>query len=246
MAIDSAGGGQGAVGCSQTANRRRVGFTMVPDGATKRKRGDIRVQLAVSAFVLLAPPLVMAAGVMYLGVQGDGQQATAAQAAVAGNNPITVAERSDMRPDGAASFAIASAEQHPVIAEPRPVAERSPAAVVTVQPAAAAQRPAGGQAASTKDSARYHGTVPVALVHAGTASDQSATAEVEAPPSTAKAADAPAADAPVAVPEQSPAATQTHNSGRKAGRHEARKQHTPSLADIFLRPAARPRTTPRG
>jgi hypothetical protein len=217
---------------------------MVPDGATKRKRGDIRVQLAVSAFVLLAPPLVMASGVMYLGLQGDGQQAAGPQAAVAGDKPAAVAERPDIQPDGAANFALASAAQHPVIAEPRPVA----AAVVTAQPAAMAQRPAaaGGQAASTKDSARYHGAVPATLVHAGPASDQSATAEVEAPPSAAKAADSSAADAPAAVPEQSPAATQTHNSGRKA-RHEARKpQRAPSLADIFLRPAARPRATPRG
>ena len=201
---------------------------MVPDGATKRKRGDIRVQLAVSAFVLLAPPLVMASGVMYLGLQGDGQQAAGPQASVAGDKPAAVAERPDIQPDGAANFALASAAQHPVIAEPRPVAA------------------AGGQAASTKDSARYHGAVPATLVHAGPASDQSATAEVEAPPSAAKAADSSAADAPAAVPEQSPAATQTHNSGRKA-RHEARKpQRAPSLADIFLRPAARPRATPRG
>jgi hypothetical protein len=232
----------------------------VPEGPAKRKRGDIRVELAVSAFVLLAPPLGMAAGVMYLGtpLQYAGQQGAALQAAVAGDTPVSVAERSDMRPDGAANFALASAAQHPVIAEQRPVAvPAAPATMrpVTEPPVAAAQRPAGaqanGQTTGTKDSARYHGAAPVTLVHGGTAGDQAPTADVGAPPSTAKtaaapAADTPAADAPAAVPEQSPAAAQMPHSARKVARHEARKQHSPSLADIFLRPAGRPRTTPRG
>jgi hypothetical protein len=224
----------------------------VPDSATKRKRGDIRAQLAVSAFVLLVPPLAMVAGVMHLGspLQGAGldaaQHAAAPQPAVAGDRPVSVAERSNMRPDGATNFALASADQRPVVTEPRPAAEPATLRPAAEQPAASAPRPASGQATSAKDSTRYHGGAPVTLVHAGTATDQPATADIEAPPSTAKAADAPAADALAAAPEQSPAAARTHPSGRKVGRHEARKpQHTPSLADIFLRPTTRPRA-PRG
>jgi hypothetical protein len=197
----------------------------------------------------LVPPLAMVAGVMHLGspLQGAGldaaQHAAAPQPAVAGDRPVSVAERSDMR---ATNFALASADQRPVVTEPRPAAEPATLRPATEQPAATAPRPASGQATIAKDSTRYHGGAPVTLVHAGTATDQPATADIEALPPTAKAADAPAADALAAAPEQSPAAARTHPSGRKVGRHEARKpQHTPSLADIFLRPTTRPRA-PRG
>jgi hypothetical protein len=250
---------------------------MVRNGPTKRKRGDIRVQLAVSACVLLLPPFVMAAGVMYLGAspsQGIPQSAT--QQAVAPDTSVTksvsVAERSDMRPDTAMSFALASADQHPVIAEQRPAAAQSPVAArptaaaqptastqspaskqspastqptAGAQPSASAQRQAAAQAVAAKDPSRYSGLAPVTLVNVEKANEQSAAADLEASPSTAKTADTPAA-----VPEQSPAATRIHAS-RRWGRHEpraayrVRQQPTRSLSDIFLRPTTRTRT-PRG
>jgi hypothetical protein len=78
---------------------------MVHDGQSKRKIGDIWVNLMLSAFALLVPPLGMATGVMYLSSpspRGAEQQ---------------LAKRADMRPELAAS-------QHPVIVERRPLEER--------------------------------------------------------------------------------------------------------------------------
>ena len=40
---------------------------MIPDGQGKRNPGNICAQLLLSASVLLVPPLLMVAGVMYLG-----------------------------------------------------------------------------------------------------------------------------------------------------------------------------------
>jgi hypothetical protein len=212
------------------------GFTMVRNGPTKRKRGDIWAQLSVSACVLLLPPLVMAAGVMVLGSsspqgqQGAVQEAAAPHAPAAASTSVSVAGRSDMRPDSTTSFALASAETHPVITEKRPASD---------QPAAAAQRAPTGQAATAKDSTRYSGAAPVTLVHAGKASEQTAMVEVEAPPPATAAA-----DAPIAVPEESPAATRIRSfrSRSRMGRHEprpvyrAKYQRTRSLSDFFLRP----------
>lgn len=227
---------------------------MVRNGLTRRKRGDIWAQLGVSACVLLLPPFVMAAGVMYLGSspsqdtpQSAVQQAATPDALV--TKSVSVAERSDMRPDTGTNFALASADQHPAITEQRPVAAQSPAAArsaASTQPAASAQRQAGAQAAAAKDPARYSGLAPVTLVSTEKANVQSAAAEVEPTPSTAKAADAPAA-----VPEQSPAATRIHAS-RRWSRHEpravyrGRQQPTRSFSDIFLRPTTRTRTTHGG
>ena len=73
---------------------------MVHDGQSKRKLREIWAHLVLSACTLLVPPLVMAAGVMYLGSsppQGPERQ---------------VAERADMRSELVAS-------QHPVIADRR-------------------------------------------------------------------------------------------------------------------------------
>jgi hypothetical protein len=148
-----------------------------------------------------------------------------------------------MRPDGTTSFALASAETHPVVAERRPVTEPRPA---SAQAAAAAQRAPTGQAAAAKDPARYVTAAPVTLVNVGKAGEQSAMAAVEAPP--------PAADAPAAVPEASPAATRMHGFHRRSrmGWHQPRPvyrvryQRTRSLSDIFLQPTVRPRTTGRG
>src|ERR1700686_3024236 len=83
---------------------------MIPGGESKRKLGDVWPQLVLSASVIIVPPLVMTAFVMHFGSpssQGVGQQ---------------VAERADRR-QLAPSFALASADQHPVIIEPRRVAD---------------------------------------------------------------------------------------------------------------------------
>jgi hypothetical protein len=216
---------------------------LVRKGPTKRKRGDIWAQLSISACVLLLPPLVMAAGVMVLGPsspqgqQSAVQEAAAPQTPATANTSVSVAERSNMPPEGTTSFALASAETHPVITEKRPIAGPRPP---SEQPAAAAPRTSSG-AAAAKDPTRYSGAAPVTLVHAGRTSEPSAMPEVEAPP--------PAADTPVAVPEESPAATRFQGSrGRsRLGRHEprpvyrAKYQRTKSLSDFFLRSTARPR-----
>jgi cell division septation protein DedD len=83
---------------------------MIPGGDSKRELGDVWPQLVLSAGVLLVPPLAMTAFVMHFGSpssQGIGQQ---------------VAERAD-RPQLTTSFALASADQHPVIIERRRVAD---------------------------------------------------------------------------------------------------------------------------
>jgi hypothetical protein len=226
---------------------------LVRKGPTKRKRGDIWAQLSISACVLLLPPLVMAAGVMVIGPsspqgqQGAVQEAAAPQAPAAANTSVantavanaavSVAERPGMPAESTTSFALASAETHPVITEKRPIAGPRPP---SEQPAAAAPRTSSG-AAAVKDPARYSGAAPVTLVHAGTASGPSVMPEVEAPP--------PAADTPIAVPEESSAATRFQGArGRsRLGRHEPRPvyrtkyQRTKSLSDFFLRPTTRPR-----
>jgi hypothetical protein len=256
---------------------------MVRKGPTKRKRGDIWAQLGVSACVLLLPPFVMAAGVMFLGSspsqdigpEGGARQAGTPETVI--NKSVSVAERSDIWPDIGPSFALASADQHPVLTEQRAstaqpsVASRPAAGGQTAasvqrqaqptgtaqrqagsQPAAAtAQRQADAQPAATKDPARYLGPAPVTLVNAEKANEQSAMAEIEAPASTAKAADAPGA-----VPEKSPSATRIHafHGRSRTMRHEPRavyrvrqpQQRTRSLSDIFVRPTARPRTTHPG
>jgi hypothetical protein len=117
----------------------------------------------------------------------------------------------------------------------------------------------GGQSA-LKDPARYSGSAPttaserlptvdgadrnygpmaVALVHVGKAGEPPAGADAEAPPSTA-------ADAPVAVPEDSQAATRMR-AGRRLGRREPRgtyhaRPRARALSDIlFSRPSGRSR-----
>ena len=213
-----------------------VGKGLVRNGPTKRrrKRGDIWAQLSVSACVLLLPPIVMAAGVMVFGSSPpQGQQAAAQGAATpqvaAATGSASAAER---------SFDLASVDTRPVISEKRPVVEASPA---SDQPTVAAQRAPTGQAAAAKDPTRYLGAAPVTLVHAGKGSEPSAVAEVAAPPSTAAAADAPAA-----VPEDTSAATRIHSSRGHGRRQEPRaayrgRYRSRSLSDIF-----RSTTRPRG
>jgi hypothetical protein len=132
---------------------------MVHDGQSKPTPGNVCARLLLGACVLLVPPLLMVAGVMYDGSspKDAGQQVEA--------------ERTDKRPELAASFAVASAKQHPVISEPSSVAE-GPAA-----PAAASK-----QKQISKDSTRYKGPMTI-----GDGSDQSPTVEVENPQTAAVA-----------------------------------------------------------
>jgi len=210
---------------------------MVAIGRTKRKRGDIWAQLGVSACVLLLPPLGMTAGVMYLGSsqRPDGGQPVAAQQAAAPQ--ATVAEVGDAPSGAGTSFSLASTEQHPVIPE-QGTASATPGAAarpITQLPVASPQQAPTGQAAGTKNSARYSGPAPVTLVHVEEAGQRSATAEA-APP--VEKADAPAANA--AVPQDPAEARQPSHAARRT-RHEARNTsrvrqgHIPSLSEIFGR-----------
>jgi cell division septation protein DedD len=91
----------------------------------------------------------MVAGVMYLGLPSEGAEQKIG------------AERADKRPQLATSLALVSAEQRPVIVDPRSVAQG---------PASNTQKQV------TKDSTRYNG--PVAI---GNGSEQSLTIKVESP-----------------------------------------------------------------
>jgi hypothetical protein len=87
---------------------------MVQGGWSKRRLGDMTAQLVLSACVLLVPPLLMVGGVMYLESplqQGAEQQLAEQQ--LTGSAP----ERAGVRPDENTSFALASIEQNPVLAE---------------------------------------------------------------------------------------------------------------------------------
>jgi hypothetical protein len=108
--------------------------SMIPDDQNKRKPGNACAQLLLSACVLLLPPLLMVAGVMYLGLPSEG----------AGQK--NGAERADKRPELATSLALVSAERRPVIVEPRSGAEG---------PASSTQKQI------TKNSTRYNGPVTV-------------------------------------------------------------------------------------
>jgi SPOR domain len=107
---------------------------MTPDGQSKRKPGNVCAQLLLSAVVLLVPPLLMVAGVMYLDSPSEG----------AGQK--IGADRADKTSELGTSLALTSAEQRSVIVEPRSVAE-APASVT--------------QKRITKDSTRYIGSVTV-------------------------------------------------------------------------------------
>ena len=104
---------------------------MITDGQSKRKLSNVCAQLLLSAIVLLVPPLLMVAGVIYLDPTEDVGQKIGA-------------ERADRKP--APSLALMSAEQRPVIVEPGSVAEA---------PASNTQKQI------TKDSTRYIGPVTV-------------------------------------------------------------------------------------
>jgi hypothetical protein len=95
---------------------------MVPIDSTKRRFSDIWPQLAVSSCVLLAPPILMAAGLTYF---GSPPMQSAPQAAGATNLETGSHANSLMRPEVSpgASFTAASTEQRPFIAEAHPPIE---------------------------------------------------------------------------------------------------------------------------
>jgi len=138
---------------------------MITDGQSKRKLSTVCAQLLLSAIVLLVPPLLMVAGVIYLDPTEDAGQKIGA-------------ERADKRPELAPSLALMSAEQRPVIVEPRSVAEA---------PASNTQKQI------TKDSTRYIGPVTV-----GDGNKQLTTSHVEPPEPAA------VADLSRKIPEQLP------------------------------------------
>jgi cell division septation protein DedD len=83
---------------------------MIPDGQSKRKLSNVCAQLLLSAIVLLVPPLLMVAGVIYLDpTEGVGQKIGA--------------DRADKRSELAQSLALMSAEQRPIIVEPSSIAQ---------------------------------------------------------------------------------------------------------------------------
>jgi hypothetical protein len=122
---------------------------MVPIGSTKPRLGDIWPQLAVSACVLLAPPLLMAAGLTYFGSPPPPSAAPAATAAGAdtASKPISFAPP-DVGPAASfgpgASFAAASTQQRAIVTAAHPPVEA---------PAPADQTAALGSTETTKDTA---------------------------------------------------------------------------------------------
>jgi hypothetical protein len=107
---------------------------MVPIDSTKRRFSDIWPQLAVSSCVLLAPPILMAAGLTYFG--SPPPQSTP-QAAGAVSLQIGSQADSLMRPEVSpgTSFTAASTERRPFTAEVRAPVE--PPAQVDRRPAEA-------------------------------------------------------------------------------------------------------------
>jgi hypothetical protein len=151
-------------------DRRRLDllrwFTMTRSGLTRRNLSNMWIW--VSASVLLIPPLVIAEGVMVLG-----------------SSPPNGARQTD----GVTSFALASAEQHAVVAEQHSVAGRRPMTAATEQRPISGQPPvakdpsrydvpvpvtASGQPVAMKDPTRYYGPIPVTLVRVWKSREQSA------------------------------------------------------------------------
>jgi hypothetical protein len=139
---------------------------MSGDDQSKRHPGSVSAQMILlSACAVLMPPLLTVAGVMYLGSPSESTEQQIG------------AEPADKRPE-LASIARVSAEQRPVILEPRSVAQG---------PASDTQK------RITKDSTRYNGPDTV-----GDGSEQSPTVELETSQPAA------VADLSSKVPEQLP------------------------------------------
>jgi hypothetical protein len=201
------------------------GFTMVPNGPTKRKRGGIWTQLGVSACVILLPPLVIAAGVVVFDstLRQGAEPEDAAQEAVEPQATLTKSASWAERPEAATSYGLASAAQHPVITEQHPVAEERQAAEQPATTAEASESPV----VAKDESKPYYGPIPVTLIHVrkpDEPAEQTAMADDEAPPPPPTVTPA---DEPVAVPKQSAAATRIHvaHVSRKIERHEPRGAH---------------------
>jgi hypothetical protein len=209
---------------------------MVRNDPTKRRHGDTSARLVLAACIL-APPLLMAAGVAFFGSlppQGAApqpavEQAQAPESIVAKTvSAKTISAKTVSlagRPDVDSTFALADAEIRPVITEKRPE-----------PPAAGTRSVAGGEAAAVMDPAPYYGPVPVVVVRIRKASEQPEMADLEATRPTA---------APAKISRRLPVAKRgfatIHARGR-IGRHEPRtvhpvkQQRRPALS----RPAPRP------
>jgi hypothetical protein len=213
---------------------------MVRNGPTKRRHGDTSARLGLAACIL-APPLLMAAGVGFFGSlppQGAAPQPAAEQAQAPESIVAKTVSAKTVslagRPDVGSSFALADAEIHPVITEKRPE-----------QPAAGTQSAAGGEAAAVVDRVPYYGPVPVVLVRVRKDSEQPEMADLEATTPTA---------APAKISHRLPVAKRgfaTFHARGRIGRHESRivhpvkQQHRPSLSRPAQRPSVRQRTQRR-
>jgi hypothetical protein len=213
---------------------------MVRNGPTKRRHGDTSARLGLAACIL-APPLLMAAGVAFFGFlppqgtapQPAAEQVQAPQSIVAKTVSAKTVSLTG-RPDVDQTFALADAEIHPVITEKRPE-----------PPAAGTRSAAGGEAAAVMDPAPYYGPVPVVVVRVRKASEQPEIADLEATTPTA---------APAKISRRLPVAKRrfatVHARGR-VGRHEPRtvhpvkQQHRPSLSRPAPRPSIRRHTQRR-
>jgi hypothetical protein len=210
---------------------------MVRNGPTKRRHGDTSARLGLAACIL-APPLLMAAGVAFFGFlpppgaapQPAAEQAQAPESIVAKTvSAKTVALAG--RPDVGSRFALAAAEIDPVITEKRP--------------AAGTRSAAGGEAAAVADPAPYYGPVPVVVVRIRKDSEQPEMVDLEATTPTA---------APPKISHRLPVAKRgfaTFHARGRIGRHEPRtvhpvkQQHRPSLSRPAQRPSIRQRTQRR-
>jgi hypothetical protein len=213
---------------------------MVRNGPTKRRQGGTSARLGLAACIL-APPLLMAAGVAFFGSlppqdtapQPVAEQAQAPESIVAktvSTKTVSLAGR----PDAGSRFAIADAGSHPVITEKRPE-----------QPTAATRSAAEAEAAAMMDPVPYYGPVPVVVVRIRRDSEQPETSALEAATPTA---------APARISHRLPIAKRrfatVHARGR-IGRHEphtvhpVKQQHRPSLNRPAQRPSIRPRTQRR-
>jgi hypothetical protein len=213
---------------------------MVRNDPTKRRQGDTSARLGLAACIL-APPLLMAAGVAFFGFlppqgtapQPAAEQVQAPQSIVAKTVSAKTVSLTG-RPDVDQTFALADAEIHPGITEKRPE-----------PPAAGTRSAAGGEAAAVMDPAPYYGPVPVVLVRVRKASEQPEIADLEATTPTA---------APAKISRRLPVAKRrfatVHARGR-VGRHEPRtvhpvkQQHRPSLSRPAPRPSIRRHTQHR-
>jgi hypothetical protein len=149
---------------------------MVPDDPAKRKRGSIWAQLGTSACVILLPPALIAVGVVLF----DSSLRRAAEPEiVAGEEAASQSEfvKSEERPDGVGTLALASAAHRTVLVERHLMGERievpAPSAAVGPQ---ADQNPAAPSGPGTADESGS--TIePIAANERGATGERSATNE---------------------------------------------------------------------